>query len=92
MTETSAKDNGLATKLLPELKAMAAGLGIDGSSGMRKAELVSAIGAKQGGGRGTRSASRPAENRTLGDVTTLADPTIMNLIGDGLKSSTSEDD
>jgi len=28
----------------------------------------------------------------LGDVTTLADPTIMNLIGDGLKSSTSEDD
>jgi acetyl-CoA synthetase len=33
-----------------------------------------------------------AENRTLGDVTTLADPTIMNLIGDGLKSSTSEDD
>ncbi|MSY53776.1 MAG: AMP-binding protein, partial [Actinobacteria bacterium] len=33
-----------------------------------------------------------AENRTLGDVTTLADPTIMNLISDGLKSSTSDDD
>ena len=33
-----------------------------------------------------------AENRTLGEVTTLADPTIMNLIGDGLKSSTSDDD
>jgi len=27
-----------------------------------------------------------AENRDLGDVTTLADPTVMNLIGEGLKS------
>jgi len=27
-----------------------------------------------------------AENRDLGDVTTLADPTVMNMIGDGLKS------
>jgi len=33
-----------------------------------------------------------AENRTLGDVTTLADPTIMNLISDGLSNSSSEDD
>jgi acetyl-CoA synthetase len=33
-----------------------------------------------------------AENRTLGDVTTLADPTIMNLISDGLKTSSSDDD
>jgi acetyl-CoA synthetase len=33
-----------------------------------------------------------AENRTLGDVTTLADPTIMNLISDGLKSTSSDDD
>ncbi len=60
MTETTAQDKGLNSKLLPELKAMAAGLGIDGASGMRKAELVKAIGAKQGGGRGNRSASRPA--------------------------------
>ena len=60
MTETTAQDKGLNSKLLPELKTMAAGLGIDGASGMRKAELVKAIGAKQGGGRGNRSASRPA--------------------------------
>jgi acetyl-CoA synthetase len=33
-----------------------------------------------------------AENRTLGDVTTLADPTIMNLISDGLNNSSSDDD
>ena len=32
-----------------------------------------------------------AENRTLGDVTTLADPTIMNLISSGLKDTSSED-
>lgn len=33
-----------------------------------------------------------AENRTLGDVTTLADSTVMNLISDGLKNSTSNED
>jgi acetyl-CoA synthetase len=31
-----------------------------------------------------------AENRSLGDVTTLADPTVMNLIGQGLSTNTSE--
>jgi acetyl-CoA synthetase len=33
-----------------------------------------------------------AENRTLGDVTTLADPTIMNLISAGLKSTALDDE
>ncbi|HET6729356.1 MAG TPA: acetate--CoA ligase [Jiangellaceae bacterium] len=32
-----------------------------------------------------------AENRNLGDVTTLADPTVMNLIGEGLAKSSAED-
>ena len=32
-----------------------------------------------------------AENRTLGDVTTLADPTVMNLISSGLSARSSED-
>ncbi len=32
-----------------------------------------------------------AENRSLGDVTTLADPTVMNLIGQGLATNTSSD-
>ena len=39
---------------------MAADLGIEGASGMRKAELIKEIGAKKSGGRGNRSASRPA--------------------------------
>lgn len=32
-----------------------------------------------------------AENRTLGDVTTLADPTVMNMISSGLSAGASED-
>jgi acetyl-CoA synthetase len=32
-----------------------------------------------------------AENRVVGDATTLADPNVMKLISEGLKSSTSED-
>ncbi|MEN9687288.1 MAG: hypothetical protein RL381_300 [Actinomycetota bacterium] len=32
-----------------------------------------------------------AENRTVGDATTLADPNVMNLIAEGLKSSKDED-
>jgi len=32
-----------------------------------------------------------AENRSMGDVTTLADPTVMNLIGQGIKSGSGED-
>jgi len=32
-----------------------------------------------------------AENRALGDVTTLADPTVMNLIGEGLAKGRTED-
>ena len=32
-----------------------------------------------------------AENRALGDVTTLADPTVMNLISEGLSGRSSED-
>jgi len=49
--------------LLPELKSLAGSLGIPGASGMRKADLVSAISAKQGGGSSSRperaSASTP---------------------------------
>ena len=33
-----------------------------------------------------------AENRVMGDVTTLADPTVMNLIGQGLSSANANED
>ena len=32
-----------------------------------------------------------AENRAVGDATTLADPNVMKLIAEGLQSATSED-
>ena len=62
MTDTQAPDKGLNSKLLPELKAQAAQLGIEGASGMRKSELIEAITAQQGSGSGARrrGASRPA--------------------------------
>ena len=76
MTETTTsraadRGNGLSSMLLPELKQLAQQLGITGSSGMRKQELIAAIGErqKQGGAprRSSRSASResapPAERK-----------------------------
>ena len=58
MTETVAPDKGLSTMLLPELKALATKLGVDGATGMRKADLISAISAKQSAGGSRRSAKR----------------------------------
>src|SRR3954449_4342203 len=52
------KAGGLSSMLLPELKQVAVGLGIK-ATGMKKAELVAAIRAAQGGqGNGRASGSR----------------------------------
>jgi transcription termination factor Rho len=65
-TTTSTADRGssLASMLLPELKQLAQQLGITGSSGMRKQELIAAISERQQQGgaprRGSRSAARDA--------------------------------
>src|SRR6056300_1221669 len=70
MTETTtsrAADRGssLASMLLPELKQLAQQLGITGSSGMRKQDLIAAISErqKQGGAprRASRASAAPAE-------------------------------
>ena len=45
----SARSGGLSSKLLPELKQIAGGLGIKGVSSMKKAQLVDAIRAAQSG-------------------------------------------
>jgi transcription termination factor Rho len=42
--------------VLPELKALASSLGITGTTGMRKSQLIAAIQEKQGGGAGQGSA------------------------------------
>ncbi len=57
MTETSEaapkrrSGTGLSGMLLPELKQVAAGLGIKGVGGMRKSQLIDAIKAAQSGGQ-----------------------------------------
>src|SRR3954469_1499027 len=64
------KGGGLSSMLLPELKQLAGGLGIK-ATGMKKAELVAAIRAAQGGGQGRdqrngraeREATDPAPSR-----------------------------
>ncbi|MGJ6979392.1 transcription termination factor Rho [Aestuariimicrobium soli] len=61
MTESNA---GLTGKLLPELKSIASGLGIQGANKMRKADLVAAIGARQGGGAPHTSSARPQSEPT----------------------------
>jgi transcription termination factor Rho len=47
------RGGGLNTMLLADLKSMAAGLGISGAGSMKKAQLVEAIKAHQGGGQKT---------------------------------------
>jgi transcription termination factor Rho len=62
-TTTTRKSGGLSAMLLPELKGLAGQLGIAGASGMRKADLIAAISARQvapaRGERPTRT-ERPA--------------------------------
>ncbi|HEX6684271.1 MAG TPA: transcription termination factor Rho [Candidatus Limnocylindrales bacterium] len=59
----SSTGSGLSAKLLPELKAMAAGLGITGTTGMRKGELIAAITAAQSGGSSPRARAAAAPTR-----------------------------
>ncbi|WP_117209376.1 transcription termination factor Rho [Allorhizocola rhizosphaerae] len=61
--------SGLSAKLLPELQAMAAGMGITGTGRMRKGELIAAITAAQtGGSPRARAASAPAREEVRAEV------------------------
>jgi transcription termination factor Rho len=68
--KSGARSNGLNGMLLPELKSLAGQLGISGASGMRKADLVSAISDRQVGST-PPAARRPARG---GSPTAAADP------------------
>ncbi|MGI9156371.1 MAG: transcription termination factor Rho [Marmoricola sp.] len=59
---TGAAKSGLAGKLLPELRTIASGLGIK-PAGMKKADLVSAIRAAQGGATGNGAAGNGGAQR-----------------------------
>ena len=62
-TKARGKGNGLSGMLLPELRQMAQDLGISGVSGMRKSDLVEAIGSRKAGGssRAVRNTASDAE-------------------------------
>ena len=54
------RSGGLSTMLLADLKAMATGMGISGTSGMKKADLVSAIKNQQGQAKAAKPARESA--------------------------------
>ncbi|MFT4200742.1 transcription termination factor Rho [Gordonia sp. (in: high G+C Gram-positive bacteria)] len=56
--------DGLTGMVLPELRSLAAGLGIKGASGMRKGDLISAIKEQKSGGRPSAAAEAPADKAT----------------------------
>ena len=67
-TPTTRRGGGLEGMVLPDLRRMAGGLGVKGTSGMRKADLIAAIRTAQSGSRGENgvtgtSPSRPPSGR-----------------------------
>jgi transcription termination factor Rho len=54
--ERPSKSGSLSTLVLPELRALASQVGVKGTSGMRKTELIAAIKEVQGGGSGNGTA------------------------------------
>jgi transcription termination factor Rho len=67
-SRSSKAAGGLSGMVLPDLKALAAQLGIKGTSGMRKGDLVAAISARQNGGNGQQEAV-PARSEAPGTDT-----------------------
>jgi transcription termination factor Rho len=69
-SSTARRSGGLSGMLLPELKSLAGQLGISGASGMRKADLISAISERQvpsGARSGQARADKPREDKPRED-------------------------
>ena len=65
-TAASAPDVGgsLSTMVLPELRALANSVGVKGTSGMRKGDLISAIRETRGGGGSQRGSADESSTPT----------------------------
>ncbi len=63
-TSTPRRSSGLSGMVLAELQTVASGLGITGTTRMRKGELIEAIKAAQGGGGSAAGSSGAAPRRT----------------------------
>ena len=62
--QTTAPKKGLSGMVLADLKSMAAGLGLKGTSTLRKGELIAAIQAHQGQQRTTNGGGQDKAART----------------------------
>ncbi|MFG3620489.1 transcription termination factor Rho [Nocardia sp. NPDC047654] len=71
---TDVARSGLTGMLLPQLRALAGELGIRGTSGMRKGDLIAAIKENQAAGRAAAAkAEKPAKSEAKSAVTAKAD-------------------
>nr|WP_157106787.1 transcription termination factor Rho [Nocardia arthritidis] len=70
---TDVARSGLTGMLLPQLRALAGELGIRGTSGMRKGDLIAAIKENQAAGRAAAKAEKPAKSEAKSAVTAKAD-------------------
>ncbi|MBI3212607.1 MAG: transcription termination factor Rho [Mycobacterium sp.] len=59
-SETSSAGTSLSAMVLPELRALAGRVGVKGTSGMRKGDLIAAIRAQQGAGAAKSGDAAPA--------------------------------
>jgi transcription termination factor Rho len=86
------KTGGLSSKLLPELKALASGMGIKGAGSMKKAQLVDAIKAAQsGGGQSGGGSSAPKTDTSRSEKSEAREQREPRESGDGGQKAERQD-
>jgi len=87
-TSGGSTQTSIAALRLPELQAMAAGLGVKGTSKMRKSDLVEAISAARGAGRSRALDARREQTVAVADAPEAAAPARRRATRDSGTAST----